>query len=80
MGIIATRVWFGDKIQKGAGNLVGDHLSLLLDEVQSLDMVDIKEKYPDEQFLLMVTTVNLWYAYIVNYVIEIYVPTEFNSQ
>jgi hypothetical protein len=59
---------------------VADHLSRLLDEVQSQDRYVIKEEFPDEQLLAITGANTPWYAHIVNYLVSNIVPPELNFQ
>lgn len=60
-------------------NLVENHLSRLPDEVKSPNIKDIIEQFCDEKLLMMSTAVTTWYAYILNHLVNRYVPLEYNS-
>ncbi|MBE2321329.1 hypothetical protein DVA67_035770, partial [Solirubrobacter sp. CPCC 204708] len=51
--------------KKGCENVVADHLSRILND-QSLDIVPIQDKFPDEQILTISHHHLPWYAHIIN--------------
>lgn len=66
--------------KKGVENLIVDHLSRLPDEVHRHDNEDIKEDFADEELFMITSRVTPWYADIINFLINGYVPPYFNSQ
>ena len=59
--------------KKGVENSVADHLSRLPEEVQN-NHGDIQEAFPDEKLLVITIGMTPWYADIVNYLVNRYIP------